>query len=294
MSIEVMRYVWKHSKSKGNSRLMLLAIADIANDAGDAYPGVDRLSEKCNVSRRTAQECIQDLERIKELYVYENVGTRTKSGWTNLYRVHLEGIEQPPVRTPSGSLAVARAVTDKKSRSFPKGVQPAAPLNDVQPATPHDVQIVAPHDVQPAAPKSSVDTPVQPSDSNRAIESIIKAWIDGQVVPPVTNQFGNKNVRSNAKAINQAGYTPAQVTAFVKELAAMPYWTGKLIPMGYVANNIAARFAVTKTTVVHPSHVPFPAADTTPDDVPMTPEAAASFHDLMNSLTDEVTYAKSA
>jgi predicted transcriptional regulator len=152
MSIEVMRYVWNRSQSKGNARLMLLAIADIANDSGDAFPGVDRLAKKCNLSRRRAQEVIRELERNGDLQVFENVGTKTASGWTNLYRVRMEGVAQPDVRTQTGATAQPRPIVDRKTRDFPKGAQLAAPLQDVQPSAPHDVQL--------AAPKPSV----QPSD----------------------------------------------------------------------------------------------------------------------------------
>lgn len=152
MSIEVMRYVWKYSKAKANGRLMLLAIADIANDNGDAYPGVDKLSTKCNMSHRSAQLVINDLERMKELRVYENVGTKTISGWTNLYRVTLEGVQQGDVRKPNGEVATARTPNTKKQRTFIEGVQPVTPLKDMQPVTPDDMQPDSPHGVQPVTP----------------------------------------------------------------------------------------------------------------------------------------------
>lgn len=154
MSIEVMRYVWKYSKAKGNARLMLLAIADISNDNGDAYPGVDKLSTKCNMSHRSAQLVINDLERANELKVYENVGTKTISGWTNLYRVVLEGVKQGDIRKPNGEIASARVVSVKKERKLIVGVQPVTPLKDMQPVTRHDMQPDSPHEVQPVTPKS--------------------------------------------------------------------------------------------------------------------------------------------
>ncbi len=159
MSIEVMRYVWKYSKSKGADRLMLLAIADIANDNGDAYPGVDKLSVKCNTSHRSAQLTIQDLERIKELQVFENVGTKTISGWTNLYRVTLQDVKQGEVRKPNGEIATARLPKAKKERLFLEGVQPVTPLEGVQPDSPDDVQPVTPHGVKPVTPNPPEDTP---------------------------------------------------------------------------------------------------------------------------------------
>ena len=173
MSIEVMRHVWTRSKSKGNSRLILLAIADNANELGDAFPGVNKLAAKGNMSVRTAQESIQELERLGELQVFEQVGTKTVSGWTNLYRVVMDGIKQPEVRTPTNAIAAPRLVTAKKSHVFPKEMQTVAPLSDdealnegVQTIAPHGVQSDSPHGVQTVAPKPSDEPPEQPSDSN--------------------------------------------------------------------------------------------------------------------------------
>jgi len=171
MSIEVMRYVWTHSKSKANARLMLLAIADIANDNGDAYPGVDKLGTKCNISHRCAQEVIQDLERLGELLVFENVGTKTISGWTNLYRVVLEGVNQGVIRNPKGEIATARRPTPKKTKAFPKGMQPDAPLEGMQQDARHEVQPDACDDVQPDAPKSSEYSSGDTSDNTHKPKS---------------------------------------------------------------------------------------------------------------------------
>jgi hypothetical protein len=142
---------------------MLLAIADIANDNGDAYPGVDKLSVKCNMSHRSAQLTIQDLERIKELQVFENVGTKTISGWTNLYRVILPDAKQGDVRKPNGEIASARPATSKKARLFSEGVQPVTPLKGVQPDSPDDMQPVTPHGVQPVTPNPPEYSPEYPS-----------------------------------------------------------------------------------------------------------------------------------
>tara|TARA_R100001163_G_C5068104_1_gene207883 strand:- start:2417 stop:3250 length:834 start_codon:yes stop_codon:yes gene_type:complete len=57
VSIKAMQAVWNHSKAKGASRLVLLALADHAGEDGIAWPSLKRLakythSSPCNVSRQ--------------------------------------------------------------------------------------------------------------------------------------------------------------------------------------------------------------------------------------------------
>lgn len=70
MSIRVIQWVWDHSQSVGNDRLVLLAIADCANERGEnAYPAILTLAKKCNISERTVQRSIKQLKAIGELGV---------------------------------------------------------------------------------------------------------------------------------------------------------------------------------------------------------------------------------
>lgn len=67
MSIKVMTDVWTNSKHKEGSLLVLLAIADFADDAGFAYPGQDTLAKKARLSRRQVIRVIQLLIQSGEL-----------------------------------------------------------------------------------------------------------------------------------------------------------------------------------------------------------------------------------
>ena len=69
MSIEIMNMVWTQSTRKGSSLLLLLAIADNANNKGEAYPGIDYLSRKVRMSRRQTQRLVQELDSSNELAV---------------------------------------------------------------------------------------------------------------------------------------------------------------------------------------------------------------------------------
>lgn len=62
MSVSVMAWVWANGPSSGGDRLVLLAIADHADDDGRAYPSVKGISEKACMTERGARGVIRRLE----------------------------------------------------------------------------------------------------------------------------------------------------------------------------------------------------------------------------------------
>lgn len=69
MSIAVMTRVWSHSQQKGSALLLLLAVADAANDDGYAFPGIAHLARKTRMSERNVMRLIQKCEESGELRV---------------------------------------------------------------------------------------------------------------------------------------------------------------------------------------------------------------------------------
>lgn len=89
MSIRKMAEVWERSQHSATHLLMLLAIADFADDDGRAYPSVASLARKCRMKPRNAQMIIAALRNSGELII--RVGEGPKG--TNLYRIPpLQGI----------------------------------------------------------------------------------------------------------------------------------------------------------------------------------------------------------
>lgn len=87
MSIRVMDWVWRQSKSRGVERLVLLAIADCANDEGEhAYPSIATLTSKAGIGESTTHRAIKALVDLGELRVTQNAGKRG----TNLYAVIMD------------------------------------------------------------------------------------------------------------------------------------------------------------------------------------------------------------
>src|SRR3954453_1923460 len=70
MSIKLMMHVFHESKSKGNDRLVLLAIAAEATDQGHkASPSMRCPAAKANCNKDTVAESIKRLEALGELQV---------------------------------------------------------------------------------------------------------------------------------------------------------------------------------------------------------------------------------
>lgn len=77
MSVRVMTQVFHASRAKLADRLVLLAIADCADDDGHAWPGLEKIAHKACVSVRTAQRCLRNLEALGELHIELQAGPYT-------------------------------------------------------------------------------------------------------------------------------------------------------------------------------------------------------------------------
>lgn len=148
--------VWQHSKNGGNALLMMLAIADFADDRGYAYPSVNTLAAKCRVKPRAANYTLAQLQESGELSVQYGKGPKG----TNVYRIKLDamGLQQPAPLQPAAPLQPIASL------------QPCAPLQSTA-ATP---ATGCAKPLQPVAPKPSLNHQ-EPSDSSpkrsRASES---------------------------------------------------------------------------------------------------------------------------
>lgn len=124
-----MASVWEHSRQKGTALLMLLAIADNANDYGEAWPAVGTLARKCRMTVRNAQMLIKQLQEAGELVVSVQEGFPTATGKTNIYTIitpgvlRHEGAKQPSPLSEQG----VKAASLRGEKSSTEGVKPTSP-----------------------------------------------------------------------------------------------------------------------------------------------------------------------
>lgn len=62
MSVRVMAKIWDCGPDRQSDRFLLLALADFANDAGECWPGMKSVAQKCCMTERGAQKIIRRLE----------------------------------------------------------------------------------------------------------------------------------------------------------------------------------------------------------------------------------------
>jgi hypothetical protein len=126
-----MTWVWSRSRSKPTQRLVLLAIADCANDRGaEAYPSTATLMQKTGLSERGVRKAVAELEELGELSVDYKGGPHG----CNRYRL----IMDPAPR--------AESPADDHTRHVVPG--PQQTRHDM-PGTRHDMH-PAPHAADPA------------------------------------------------------------------------------------------------------------------------------------------------
>jgi len=92
MSIKVMSAVWDYSRASGTPLLVLLKLADWANDDGECWPSISTIAQKCRLKdERHVKRIIHDtLEReLGEVIVIPGGGKSSSKGGlrSNRYRI---------------------------------------------------------------------------------------------------------------------------------------------------------------------------------------------------------------
>lgn len=91
-----MTWVWDRSDASGADLLLLLAIADCADDTGrNAWPSTGTLARKTRVSERTVQRMIKRLVSIGALHVDWNDGPRGTNRFTVVMHSDTPAVQNP-------------------------------------------------------------------------------------------------------------------------------------------------------------------------------------------------------
>lgn len=118
MSIKAMSRVWDESPRKGSALLLLLAIADFANENGEAWPSVDTLANKCRMSRRNVQTLATSLATDGDITIQENGGPRG----CNIYRLaKVGGANIAPAQSGDASAKKRGANQRRQTAQEPSG-----------------------------------------------------------------------------------------------------------------------------------------------------------------------------
>lgn len=119
MSIKIMSEVWEHASVTQGTLLVLLALADSADEkTRQCWPAVSSLASKARLSDRQVQRCISELVEAGMVEVQPNAG---RSG-SNLFRVS-EVTKWRGDKMSGGDTHVTGGVTP----TSPGGVTPTSP-----------------------------------------------------------------------------------------------------------------------------------------------------------------------
>lgn len=147
MSIDVMSAVWRQSQQKGSGLLLLLSLADYANERGVAFPSVETLAAKTRMTARNVQILLRKLEADGEIVIDAAAGP----GGANRYRLTVVGGENFSPQDPPKT-------TRRGEKFSPGGVKRLSPGGET----------AFTGGVKPASPDPSFEPPIDPSGEERA------------------------------------------------------------------------------------------------------------------------------
>jgi hypothetical protein len=126
VSVKATTWVWENSEASGNARLVLLAIADAADQGGEnAWPSQATIASMCRISVRTVRRLVAELVELGELEVIEHGGAAYREDRRpHRYRLvkmagHTGGHSDPPLppRPPNGRTTERHGRTNPVARA---------------------------------------------------------------------------------------------------------------------------------------------------------------------------------
>lgn len=149
MSVRALSLVWEKCEASGSELLVMLALADWADDHGYAFPSYEKLAQRARISIRSAMRIVSafekrgELERIRKGHKTPQPGHRPgKTGLQprNLYRLtcmpavaESSDTRGTSFRTDAAVSSVARVTSFKPRRSVTPDT--ALPAEEVTPLT---------------------------------------------------------------------------------------------------------------------------------------------------------------
>ena len=129
MSIRVMSQVWDLQLSS-TEKLVLLALADCANDEGECWPSIATIGRKACIGERSVQRSIQSLKEAGHLSRKEVVGKGCR------YHIH----PRHNVTPATVSRVTNETVPPPQCRPTPATVAPKPSLNHQEPSNNKDTR----------------------------------------------------------------------------------------------------------------------------------------------------------
>lgn len=181
-----MNWAWEQTLPPG-SKLILMSLADAADEDGLCWPRIRVLAQKCCTSERTVQRTLKDLEAKGYLRVdrrYRRDGSQS----SNAYYLHLS--QRPDklsplsdISTPQGGACVTHPVTPTTS-PHDEAMSPLEPPTNLQKESPQLPRSHTPHTLPPSpvpggAEKGAEGALVWPSKLRESARQPIAIMLEG-------------------------------------------------------------------------------------------------------------------
>jgi hypothetical protein len=130
MAVMLMAKAFNIKVGNAGKKLVLLKLADNANDKGECWPSYQHIADQCEISKRSAMNYINSL--IDDGLIRKQVRKGPKGNSTNVYVLSLGGENAAP-HGANGSPPSERAAPPSEraappsERAAPGGSEPAAP-----------------------------------------------------------------------------------------------------------------------------------------------------------------------
>jgi hypothetical protein len=184
MSIHAMVHYLEHKELKGNEKLTMVILANYADEDGECYPGVERIANQLNMSKRGAQKLLSKLHTDGHLEIKHNAGISTGTGKTNRYKL-TSFARKETIHPQQGVNHCSPLHSRKGVNSGAQGVNSGA------------------QGVNSGSPDPSVDPSVDPKDKECNNLSPLPASAD-PMLSAATSKFNNKQTSRGARGSWQA------------------------------------------------------------------------------------------
>lgn len=104
MAIKYMKAVFDSNRTKGNERLILLALADATTQAGWTWIGYATIADMANASQPTVAKCLYALHDRGDITIYRRKSTKGNNNLSNLYQLTAYGASAEPPADLIGSI----------------------------------------------------------------------------------------------------------------------------------------------------------------------------------------------
>ncbi len=189
MSIKVMNWAWNQVINNSARKLVLLALADRANDDGECWPGIANLTDKCSIPRRTLIRTLANLETQGLISIQHRPGEGS-GRQTNLYQINFDPAENGQSanlahRGQSAKNGGAKCQSDTRQSAKNGGAK-----------------------CQSLAPNTSVDT----SEKQPPVEPSTKETLSGAVAEFLT---GSRLEAAAAQGLTDVAWIEAETLKFL-------------------------------------------------------------------------------